>query len=84
MVGELVVVGKMPELVVRVREWPSCASEYICCVEGGRTPIPGFAIGLRRTGMGPKPGAGEGAAMTAACIVGGVWEWLSGGDLVTW
>jgi hypothetical protein len=45
--------GKMPELVVRVREWPICASEYICCVDEGRTATPGFAMGLRRRGMAP-------------------------------
>jgi len=67
-VGDAVVVGNMPELVVRDREWPSCASEYICCVGGGRTPTPGLGIGLRRTGRGPK-GAGEGAAITAVCMV---------------
>jgi hypothetical protein len=62
--------GNTPELVVRVREWPSCASEYMVCVEGGRTPTPGFAMGLRRRGMAPKAGAGEGCAITAACMFG--------------
>ena len=68
-VGEAVVVGNMPELVVRDREWPSWASEYICCVEGGRIATPGFAMGLRRTGMAPKAGAGEGCAITAVCMM---------------
>lgn len=68
-VGEAAI-GNMPELVVRVREWPSCASEYIVCVDGGRTPTPGFAMGLRRTGMAPKAGAGEGCAITAVCMFG--------------
>lgn len=44
--------GKTPELVVRDREWPIWASMYICCDEG-RTATPGFAMGLRRTGMAP-------------------------------
>ena len=60
LVGEAVIGGKMPELVVREREWPSGASEYMLCCDGGRTAAPGFAMGLRRTGIGPKPGAGEG------------------------
>jgi len=60
--------GNMPELVVRVREWPSCASEYSCWLGGGRTATPGAAMGLRRTGIGPKAGAGDGADMTAACM----------------
>jgi hypothetical protein len=60
--------GKMPELVVRVREWPSCASGYICCCGVGRTAMPGLAMGLRRTGTAPKAGDGEGCAMTAVCM----------------
>jgi hypothetical protein len=66
-VGEAAM-GKMPELVVRVREWPSWASEYMVAVETGRTPTPGFAMGLRRTGMAPKAGPGAGCAMTAVCM----------------
>jgi hypothetical protein len=38
-------------------------------VEGGRTPTPGFAMGLRRRGMAPKAGAGEGCAITAVCML---------------
>jgi hypothetical protein len=68
-VGELAT-GKMPELVVRVREWPICASLYICWFGGGRTATPGFAMGLRRRGIGPKPGAGAGWAITAVCMFG--------------
>jgi hypothetical protein len=45
--------GKTPEEVVRVREWPIWASLYCCC--GGRTAMPGFAMGLRRTGSGIAP-----------------------------
>jgi hypothetical protein len=60
--------GNTPELVVRVREWPKGASEFIVYVEAGRTPTPGFAMGLRRRGMAPKAGTGEGCAMTAACM----------------
>jgi hypothetical protein len=63
--------GNTPELVVRVREWPSWASEYIWWVEGGRMATPGFAKGLRRKGMAPKAGAGEGCAITAACMFAG-------------
>ena len=47
--------GKMPEDVVRVREWPDCASMGRCA--GGRTEMPGFAIGLRRRGRGCAEGA---------------------------
>lgn len=43
-------IGKMPELVVLVREWPDCESMG---GTGGRTEIPGLAMGLRRTGRGP-------------------------------
>jgi hypothetical protein len=46
--------GKTPDEVVRVREWPICASLY-CCWGGGRTAMPGFAMGLRRTGSGMAP-----------------------------
>lgn len=67
-VGDAVVVaGKTPELVVREREWPSWASVYMW--EGGRTETPGFAMGLRRTGMAPYAGAGGGCAIMAACML---------------
>jgi hypothetical protein len=69
--------GKMPELVVREREWPSCASVYMVAVDTGRTPTPGFAMGLRRTGMAPKAGPGAGCAMTADCM----FEWIAGRSL---
>lgn len=42
--------GKTPELVVLVLECPGCESKAGCA---GRIAIPGFAIGLRRTGKGP-------------------------------
>jgi hypothetical protein len=29
---------------------------------------PGFAMGLRRKGIAPKAGAGEGCAITAVCM----------------
>jgi hypothetical protein len=65
---------------VRVREWPSCASEYIWYVEGGRTATPGLAIGFLRTGTGPKAGEGEGAAITAVCMFGSPGVTISGGE----
>jgi len=43
--------GKTFEEVVRDREWPIWASAYSC--EAGRTATPGFATGLRRTGIAP-------------------------------
>lgn len=46
--------GKMPEEVVRVRECPDCASNG---GTGGRTAMPGFRTGLRRTGRGCAEGA---------------------------
>jgi hypothetical protein len=58
--------GKTPELVVRDREWPSCASMYICC-DGGRTATPGFAMGLRWSGIAPYAEGCGGCAMTV-CI----------------
>lgn len=71
--GEAVVgeagTGKTPEEVVRVREWPICASLYCGCA--GRTAIPGLAMGLRRTGNGTAPpydGTCEGWAITAVCM----------------
>lgn len=47
--------GKIPEEVVRVRECPDCASNGRFA--GGRTEMPGFAIGLRRRGRGCAEGA---------------------------
>lgn len=68
-VVELVATGKMPDEVVRVREWPSWVSLY--WPGGGRTAMPGFAMGLRRTGSGiapPYDGTGAGCAM-AVCMM---------------
>lgn len=45
--------GRTPEEVVRVREWPIWASMY--WPGGGRTAMPGPAMGLRRTGSGIAP-----------------------------
>lgn len=42
-------VGKTPELVVRVLEWPICDSKPDC----GLPATPGLAMGLRRTGRAP-------------------------------
>jgi hypothetical protein len=80
--GFIVVVGdalgKTPELVVRVREWPRGASVYICCCGVGRTATPGVAMGLRRIGIAPKAGEGEGCAMTECMFVSGVRPSLDG------
>jgi hypothetical protein len=46
--------GKTPEDVVRVRECPGWASKG---GTGGRTEMPGFVMGLRRTGRGCVEGA---------------------------
>ena len=45
-VVELVATGKMPDEVVRVREWPSWVSLY--WPGGGRTAMPGRAVALLR------------------------------------
>lgn len=45
--------GKMPEEVVRVREWPDWASKG----RGERVERPGFVMGFLRTGSGCEEGA---------------------------
>jgi hypothetical protein len=49
-VGDGAAAGNTPELVVLVLECPGCDSNPDC---GGRTEIPGLAMGLRRRGMAP-------------------------------
>lgn len=56
--------GKTPELVVRVLEWPNCDS----MPDGGLAATPGFAMGLRRRGRAPYGLLGWGGWAMTDCI----------------